>query len=76
MELVSNRIDVVKVKEKTVRDLCLDSGMPKEVFYSSFTGNETNFDWLKSVNLDKSVIESLKNQKENIYYIPKEPLRA
>jgi len=71
MELVSNRIDVVKVKEKTVRDLCLDSGMPKEVFYSSFTGNETNFDWLKSVNLDKSVIESLKKQKENIYYIQK-----
>ena len=71
MELVSNRIDVVKVKEKTVRDLCLDSGMPKEVFYSSFTGNEINFDWLKSVDLDKSVIESLKKQKENIYYIQK-----
>ena len=74
MELVSNRIDVVKVKEKTVRDLCLDSGMPKEVFYSSFTGNETNFDWLKSVNLDKSVIESLKKQKENIYYAQKDLL--
>jgi len=71
MELVSNRIDEVKVKEKTIRDICLDTGMPKEVFYSSFLGNETNFDWLESVNLDKSVIESLKKQKENIYYIQK-----
>ena len=71
MELVSNRIDEVKVKEKTIRDICLDTGMPKEVFYSSFLGNETNFDWLESVNLDKSVIESLKKQKENIYYAQK-----
>jgi RNA polymerase primary sigma factor len=71
MELVSNRIDEVKVKEKKIRDICLDTGMPKEVFYSSFLGNETNFDWLESVNLDKSVIESLKKQKENIYYIQK-----
>ena len=71
MELVSNRIDEVKVKEKTIRDICLESGMPKEVFYSSFPGNETNFDWLKSVSLDKSVIESLKNKKENIYYSQK-----
>ena len=71
MELVSNRIDKVKAKEKTIRDICLETGMPRDVFYSSFTGNEINFDWLKSVDLDKSVIESLKKQKENIYYIQK-----
>ncbi len=71
MELVSCRIDEVKVKEKIIRDICLESSMPKEVFYNSFPGNETNFDWLKAVKLDKSVIESLKKQKENIYYAQK-----
>ncbi len=74
MELVSNRIDKVKAKEKAIRDICLETGMPRDVFYSSFTGNEINFDWLKSVDLDKSVIESLKKQKENIYYAQKDLL--
>ena len=71
MELVSARIDEVKIKEKIIRDTCLEAGMPSEVFYNSFPGNETNFDWLKKVKLDKSVIESLKKQKENIYYAQK-----
>ncbi|MDP6727376.1 MAG: RNA polymerase sigma factor RpoD [Gammaproteobacteria bacterium] len=74
MELVSNRFDKVKAKEKAIRDICLETGMPRDVFYSSFTGNEINFDWLKSVDLDKSVIESLKKQKENIYYAQKDLL--
>jgi len=71
MELVSGRIDEVKIREKTIRDTCLEAGMPKEVFYNSFPGNETNLDWLKSISLDKSVIESLKNHEDNIYYAQK-----
>ena len=71
MELVSGRIDEVKIREKTIRDTCLEAGMPKEVFYNSFPGNETNLDWLKSISLDKSVIESLNNHENNIYYAQK-----
>ena len=74
MELVSARIDEVKIKEKIIRDTCLEAGMPSEVFYNSFPGSETNFDWLKKVKFDKSVIESLKKQKENIYYAQKDLL--
>ena len=71
MELVSGRINEVKIKEKTIRDTCLEAGMPIEVFYNSFPGNETNLDWLKSISLDKSVIESLNNHEDNIYYAQK-----
>jgi RNA polymerase primary sigma factor len=71
IELVSCRIDKIKVQEKKIRDICLESGMPKEVFYNSFPGNETNFDWLKAVKLDKSIIKSLKKKEENIYYAQK-----
>ena len=71
MELVSGRIDEVKIREKTIRDTCLEAGMPKEVFYNSFPGNETNLDWLKSISLDKSVIESLKKHEDDIYYAQK-----
>jgi len=71
MELVSDRINEVKIKEKIIRDTCLRAGMPKKVFYNSFPGNETNLNWLKSISFDKSVIKSLKNHEDGIYYTQK-----
>ena len=46
MEVVSHRIDDVKKEENIIRQACLDAGMPRQLFYDSFPGNETNFDWL------------------------------
>ena len=46
MELVSSRANKVKIEENIIRQACLDAGMTRELFYESFPGNETNFDWL------------------------------
>ena len=48
MEVVSHRVDDVKKEENIIRQACFDAGMPRQLFYSSFPGNETNFDWLIS----------------------------
>ena len=71
MELVSSRASKVKLEENIIRQTCLDAGMTREVFYESFPGNETNFDWLKLINLDKATKKSLENNKNPIYYSQK-----
>ena len=45
--------------------------MTRELFYESFTGNETNFDWLTLIDLDKATKKSLENNKNEIYYSQK-----
>ena len=52
MEIVSHRVDEVKKEENIIRQACFDAGMPRQLFYDSFPGNETNFDWLKLPNFD------------------------
>ena len=71
MELVSNRANKVKIEENIIRQACLDAGMTRELFYESFPGNETNFDWLTLINLDKTTKKSLDNNKNQIYYSQK-----
>jgi RNA polymerase primary sigma factor len=71
MEIVSHRVDEVKKEENIIRQACLDAGMPRQLFYDSFIGNETNFDWLKSPNLDSILKKALKAYKDNIYYAQK-----
>ena len=71
MELVSNRANKVKIEENIIRQACLDAGMTRELFYESFPGNETNFDWLTLINLDKTTKKSLENNKNQIYYSQK-----
>jgi len=72
MEVVSNRIDKVKKEEKTIRQACLDAGMPREFFYDSFPGNETNLNWLTSNNFEKNIQKKLKTAyKNDIYYAQK-----
>ena len=71
MELVSNRANKVKIEENIIRQACLDAGMTREIFYESFPGNETNFDWLTLINLDKTTKKSLENNKNQIYYSQK-----
>ena len=71
MELVSSRANKVKIEENIIRQACLDAGMTRELFYESFPGNETNFDWLTLIDLDKATKKSLENNKNQIYYSQK-----
>ena len=71
MELVSTRVTQVKKEENLIRNACLDAGMTSEVFYKSFPGNETNFDWLKTAGIDKVTLNSLEKNKNEIYYSQK-----
>jgi len=71
MELVSSRANKVKIEQNIIRQACLDAGMTRELFYESFAGNETNFDWLTLIDLDKATKKSLENNKNEIYYSQK-----
>ncbi len=71
MEVVSSRVTLIKKEENLIRNACLDAGMTSEVFYKSFPGNETNFDWLKNSDIDKATLKSLEKNKNEIYYSQK-----
>ena len=71
MEVVSHRVDGVKKEENIIRQACFDAGMPRQLFYDSFPGNETNFDWLTSTDFDSTLQKALKAHKDYIYYAQK-----
>jgi len=71
MEVVSHRVNAVKKEEKIIRQACLDAGMPRQLFYDSFPGNETNSDWLSSTDFDSTLQKALQTYKDNIYYAQK-----
>ena len=71
MELVSSRVAKVKKEENLIRQGCLNAGMSSELFYASFPGNETNFNWLKSIDIDKATQKSLEKIEKEIYYSQK-----
>ena len=71
MEVVSHRVNEVKKEENIIRQACLDAGMSRQVFYDSFPGNETNFDWLTLCDLDITSQKALKAHKDEIYYAQK-----
>ena len=71
MEVVSHRVDEVKKEENIIRQACFDAGMSKQLFYDSFPGNETNFDWLTSPKFDSTLKKALKDYKNVIYYAQK-----
>jgi len=71
MEIVSHRVDEVKKEENIIRQACFHAGMSKQLFYDSFPGNETNFDWLTSPKFDKTLKKALKDYKDVIYYAQK-----
>ncbi|MCS5616226.1 MAG: RNA polymerase sigma factor RpoD [Candidatus Marinimicrobia bacterium] len=71
MEVVFHRVNDVKKEENIIRQACFDAGMPRKLFYDSFPGNETNFDWLTSTNFDSTLKKALGAYKDNIYYAQK-----
>ena len=71
MEVVSHRAKNVKKEENIIRQACFDAGMSRQLFYDSFPGNETNFDWLTSTDFDKTLQKAIKPHKDDIYYAQK-----
>ena len=71
IEVVSHRVDDVKKEENIIRQACFDAGMPRQLFYDSFPGNETNFDWLTLTRFDRTLQKALKAHKDEIYYAQK-----
>ena len=71
IEVVSHRVNEVKKEENIIRQACFDAGMTRQLFYDSFPGNETNFDWLTSTDFDKTLQKALKAHKDDIYYAQK-----
>jgi len=71
MEVVSHRVNDVKKEENIIRQACLDAGMPRQLFYDSFPGNETNSDWLSSTDFDSTLQKALQAHKDDIYYAQK-----
>jgi len=71
MEVVSHRVNDVKKEENIIRQACLDAGMPRQLFYDSFPGNETNSDWLSSTDFDSTLQKALQAYKDDIYYAQK-----
>jgi len=71
MEVVSHRVNDVKKEENIIRQACLDAGMPSQLYYDSFPGNETNSDWLSSTDFDSTLQNALKAYKDDIYYAQK-----
>ena len=71
IEVVSHRVDEVKKEENIIRQTCFDAGMSRQLFYDSFPENETNFDWLTSIDSDLTLRKALKAHKNEIYYAQK-----
>ena len=70
-ELVADRVVEVQKQEKIIREALNYAGIDKAVFYDSFPGNETNFDWTKSIKVDGKAKEGLAACEEEIYYAQK-----
>ncbi len=69
--VICDRVNQVKKQEKTIQNACLDAGMDRLHFFESFSNNETNFDWLSSIELDEKTEKKLKVSKDDIYYAQK-----
>ena len=70
-ELVADRVVEVQKQEKIIREALNYAGIDKAVFYDSFLGNETNFEWTKSIKVDGKAKEGLAACEEEIYYAQK-----
>ncbi|SFV86745.1 RNA polymerase sigma factor RpoD [hydrothermal vent metagenome] len=71
IETVCDYVATMKEQEKIIQNTCLYAGMERAQFFELFTGNETNFDWLKKAELDQKVQTKLESSKDKIYYAQK-----
>ena len=66
---VNDKILLVRVEEKKILDICLNSGIDRLKFFDCFTNNETNKDFLKKEKLNKKIVNKIDG--ENIKYAQK-----
>lgn len=76
MELVTDRVNEVQKQEKIIREALNYAGVDKAVFYDSFSSNETNFDWTKSIKAEGKAKDGLAACEEEIYYAQKNLLES
>jgi RNA polymerase primary sigma factor len=68
LEIVTTDTKKIRDQEKLIRDLCLTKAkMPKKQFMESFSGNETNVDWIDElINSDADYAETLQQYRISI----------
>ncbi|MBT4315790.1 MAG: RNA polymerase sigma factor RpoD, partial [Candidatus Thioglobus sp.] len=71
MEVICDRVALIKKQEKTIQSACLYAGMERAQFFELFAGNETNYDWLKNAKVDEKVASALAASKDEIFYAQK-----
>ena len=71
MEVICDRVAQVKAQDKKIQNICLYAGMERLEFFDLYTGNETNYEWLKGAKLDDKVSKALEESKKEIFYAQK-----
>ena len=71
MELVVDRVNKVQKQEKVIREALNYAGIDKAVFYDTFPGNETNFEWTKTIKAEGKIKDAMDACKDEIYYAQK-----
>ncbi len=68
VDIVKADTQKIRDQEKLIRELCITKAkMPKDEFIASFSGNETNVDWIDSlINSDKPYAEELQQYRISI----------
>ena len=67
-ENLSDLIDHIRHTEKEIMKLCIKEGkMPRKDFIASFSGNETNIKWVKTVlKIKQPYVENIRNNEKLI----------
>jgi len=68
MTLVIDRVNEVQKQEKVIREALNYAGIDKGVFYDTFSGNETNFEWTKTIEAEGKVKDAMDACRDEIYY--------
>ncbi len=71
MEVICDSVAKVKAQDKKIQNICLYAGMERLEFFDLYTGNETNYEWLKEAKLDDKVSKALEESKKEIFYAQK-----
>ncbi len=64
-------VDQIRYSERRIMELCVkEAKMPRKEFINSFTGNETDFKWIKKISKNKApYVEKLKVHEKEILKI-------
>ncbi len=71
---IESKMSQIRKKEGEIRKICVDKcGMPQARFVMSFSGNETNLDWVqKEIDAQEIYSEKLQQNRQFVEYAQKE----